>query len=70
MTVTITGRTLEAVNPESYGRVHRNGSTIRVFTNEAGARELSEAAVKMNLSVSVRPVTLEDVFISLVGEMD
>ncbi len=70
MTVTITGRTLEAINPESYGRVHRNGSTIRVFTNEAGARELSEAAVKMNLSVSVRPVTLEDVFISLVGEMD
>jgi ABC-2 type transport system ATP-binding protein len=70
MTVTITGRTLEAVNPDSYGRVHRNGSTIRVFTNEAGARELSEAAVKMNLSVSVRPVTLEDVFISLVGEMD
>jgi ABC-2 type transport system ATP-binding protein len=71
MTVTITGKAvLESLNPESYGRVHRNGSTIRVFTNEAGARELSEAALSLNLNVGIRPVTLEDVFISLVGEID
>lgn len=69
VSVTITGR-LPLIELESYGRVHRNGSTVRVLTNEAGARELSELALKNNLSVSVRPITLEDVFISLVGEMD
>ncbi|MEM0321261.1 MAG: ATP-binding cassette domain-containing protein, partial [Thermoprotei archaeon] len=70
MSVAITGKSHEAIDFTSYGRVHRSGSTIRVLTNDAGARELSDLAVKMNLSVSVRPTTLEDVFISLVGEMD
>lgn len=71
MSVTITGKAVIGdLGLESFGRVHRNGSTVRVFTNEAGARELSELAVKLNLNVNVRPVTLEDVFISLVGEMD
>jgi len=71
MSVTITGRQVVGdTRFESYGRVLRNGSTVRIFTNEAGARELSELAVKMNLNFSVRPVTLEDVFVSLVGEMD
>ncbi|MEM0120169.1 MAG: ABC transporter ATP-binding protein [Thermoprotei archaeon] len=70
MSVAITGKSHEAIDFTSYGRVHRSGSTIRVLTNDAGARELSNLAVKMNLSVSVRPTTLEDVFISLVGEMD
>jgi ABC-2 type transport system ATP-binding protein len=52
---------------KSYGSVVDTGAgSIRVFTTESSARELSELAFKKNLPFSISPVTLDDVFISLV----
>jgi ABC-2 type transport system ATP-binding protein len=52
-----------------YGSVIDTGAdSIRVFTFESGIKELSEFAIKRNLSFTVSPITLDDVFVSLVGE--
>jgi ABC-2 type transport system ATP-binding protein len=52
----------------SYGSVVDTGTgMLRVFTFESAARDLSEFALKRNLSFNVSPVTLDDVFVSLVG---
>ena len=52
-----------------YGSVLDNGAdSIRVFTFESSIKELSEFAIKRNLSFTVSPITLDDVFVSLVGE--
>lgn len=52
-----------------YGSVLDTGAdSIRVFTFESSIKELSEFAVKRNLSFTVSPITLDDVFVSLVGE--
>ncbi len=57
----------EALLP--YGSVVDTGvGTLRVFTFESAARDLSELAIKRNLSFTVSPVTLDDVFIRLVGD--
>jgi ABC-2 type transport system ATP-binding protein len=54
---------------KSYGSVVDTGSdSIRVFTFESSIKELSEFAIKRNLSFTVSPITLDDVFVSLVGE--
>ncbi len=52
---------------KSFGPVVDTGAgTLRVFTYESAARELSELALKKNLAFTVSPVTLDDVFVSLV----
>jgi ABC-2 type transport system ATP-binding protein len=52
----------------SYGSVVETGAgTLRVFTFESAARDLSELAIKRNLPFTVSPVTLDDVFVHLVG---
>src|ERR687883_956653 len=52
-----------------YGSVLDTGAdSIRVFTFESGMKELSEFAIKRNLSFTVSPISLDDVFVSLVGE--
>src|SRR5919198_2521769 len=54
---------------KSYGSVVDTGTdSIRVFTFESSIKELSEFAIKRNLSFTVSPITLDDVFVSLVGE--
>jgi ABC-2 type transport system ATP-binding protein len=53
---------------KSYGSVVDTGTgMLRVFTFESAARDLSEFALKRNLSFNVSPVTLDDVFVYLVG---
>src|SRR5919202_3364310 len=53
----------------SYGSIVDTGTdTIRVFTFESTIKELSEFAIKRNLSFTISPITLDDVFVSLVGE--
>jgi ABC-2 type transport system ATP-binding protein len=60
------GLDIEALKP--YGSVVDTGvGTLRVFTFESAARELSELAIRKNLSFTVSPVTLDDVFVHLVG---
>jgi ABC-2 type transport system ATP-binding protein len=53
---------------KSYGSVVDTGTdTIRVFTFESSVKELSDFAIKRNLSFTVSPITLDDIFVSLVG---
>lgn len=53
---------------KSYGSVvDTGGGTLRVFTFESAVRELSELALRRNLAFTVSPVTLDDVFVHMVG---
>jgi ABC-2 type transport system ATP-binding protein len=53
---------------KSYGTVVDSGeNTVRIFTYESSVKELTRFAIKKNLSFTVSPVTLDDVFVSLVG---
>jgi ABC-2 type transport system ATP-binding protein len=53
---------------KSYGSVVDTGTdTLRLFTFESNIQELSGIAIKRNLFFKVSPITLDDVFVSLVG---
>jgi ABC-2 type transport system ATP-binding protein len=53
---------------KSYGSVvDTSAGMLRVFTFESAVRELSELAMSRNLPFTVSPVTLDDVFVYLVG---
>jgi len=47
--------------------VDTGAGMLRVFTFESAVRELSELALGRNLAFTVSPVTLDDVFVYLVG---
>ncbi len=51
----------------AYGKVVRAGNVSRVFLDEAAGRELSSEALRRKAAVSIAPVTLDDVFVELVG---
>ena len=52
-----------------FGSVIDTGAnTIRVFAFESAAKELSEFALRKNIAFTVSPVTLDDVFVSLVAD--
>lgn len=54
---------------KNFGSVIDTGAgSLRVFTYEAAARELSELALRKNLSFTVSPITLDDVFVSLLRQ--
>jgi ABC-2 type transport system ATP-binding protein len=55
---------------ESYGRVVRVASRYRVLTDTAGARRLGEEAVARGASIAIGPVSLDDVFVDIVGEAE
>jgi ABC-2 type transport system ATP-binding protein len=52
---------------ESYGKVARAGNLSRLFVDEAAAGELSKEALKRKVRISITPVTLDDVFVDIVG---
>jgi ABC-2 type transport system ATP-binding protein len=55
----------------SFGKVITMSSdSIRLFTFERNLREISEIMVRSNLSFSVAPITLDDIFVNLVGDQD
>src|SRR5207244_5056075 len=59
-----------AEDPEefhAYGRVLRAGASLRILTDRDGARALTSWCVSSNLEVSVRQVSVEDVFIGALG---
>ena len=59
------GMSLEALSP--FGSVVDTGAgSLRIFTYESSVKEISDLAIKKNLSFTVSPVTLDDIFISLV----
>jgi ABC-2 type transport system ATP-binding protein len=54
-----------------FGSVVDTGAgMLRVFAYESQVRELSEMAMKRNLPFTVSPVTLDDVFVYLVGNIE
>ena len=54
---------------KTYGEVLDLGTnTIRVFTFESALSELSSIALKKNIPFVISPITLDDVFVSLVGK--
>ena len=55
---------------EAFGRVMRAGTGIRVFTSQEGASDLTSLCLKRGLEVSVRQLTLEDVYMSEVGSIE
>ncbi len=60
------GLDVDALRP--YGSVVDTGAgMLRVFTFESAVRELSELALRKNLTFTVSPVTLDDVFVYLAG---
>ncbi|MHB1907603.1 MAG: ABC transporter ATP-binding protein [Nitrososphaerales archaeon] len=52
---------------ETYGRTIRAGNLIRLFTNDSTAQEVSREALRRKVPISISPVTLDDVFVELVG---
>ena len=53
---------------KEYGNVVEIGTdVIRLFTFEYHIRELSDLAIKNNLSFNISPITLDDIFLYLVG---
>jgi ABC-2 type transport system ATP-binding protein len=51
----------------SYGRTIKAGNLLRVFTNEEVAQEISQEALRRKVPISISPITLDDVFVELVG---
>jgi ABC-2 type transport system ATP-binding protein len=63
------GESIDPKSLESFGSVIDTGAGyLRVFTYESSVKELSDFAERKNLSFTVSPVTLDDIFVSLVGE--
>jgi ABC-2 type transport system ATP-binding protein len=50
-----------------YGKVMRIGDTLRVLTDEERAGRLASLAIERRTRANVSPVSLDDVFIDLVG---
>lgn len=51
----------------AYGKVTSVGNVSRVFLDEEGGQELSAEAMRRHATISIAPVTLDDVFVELVG---
>ncbi|MDR4511761.1 MAG: ABC transporter ATP-binding protein [Nitrososphaeraceae archaeon] len=65
--VDISRNSLELESLKSYGRVVETGTnSLRLFTFESHLKEIYNLAIKKNISISISPITLDDIFISLV----
>jgi ABC-2 type transport system ATP-binding protein len=52
----------------SFGKIIEiSSNSIRLFTYESNLKEISELAIKNNLSFAVSPITLDDIFVNLLG---
>jgi ABC-2 type transport system ATP-binding protein len=52
---------------QAYGKVVRAGNFLRILTDETKAQEISGEALKRKAAISISPVSLDDVFVELVG---
>jgi len=55
---------------EPYGRVVEIAGRFRVLTDADGAKNLGEDAVARGASIAIGPVSLDDVFVDIVGEAE
>ena len=51
----------------SYGKVIRAGNLMRLFVDQDVAEEISKEALRRKATISMTPVTLDDVFVEIVG---
>ena len=66
--VDIARDTLDVDTLKSYGSVVDTGAgMLRIFTFESAVHELSDLALRHNLSFTVSSVTLDDVFVYIMG---
>ncbi len=65
--VDVSGSKLSEGELAGYGRLVRVAERWRVFTDDARAAELTQEAVRHGCQVSVAPVSLEDLYVELVG---
>ena len=54
----------------AFGHVVTIAGRYRVLTDASGARKLGDEAVARNASIAISPVTLDDVFVDIVGEAE
>jgi ABC-2 type transport system ATP-binding protein len=59
-----------AAELEGYGRVVTIAGRHRVMANQEEARRLGEEALRRGASISMGPVSLDDVFVDIVGESE
>jgi ABC-2 type transport system ATP-binding protein len=52
---------------EAYGKVIKFGNLSRVFVDEPKAEKISKEALSRKATISISPVTLDDVFVEIVG---
>ena len=52
---------------DAYGKVIKFGNLSRVFVDEPTAEKISKEALSRKASISISPVTLDDVFVEIVG---
>jgi len=52
---------------DAYGKVIKFGNLSRVFVDEPTAEQISKDALSRKASISISPVTLDDVFVEIVG---
>jgi ABC-2 type transport system ATP-binding protein len=53
----------------SFGKIiDISSNSIRLFTYESNLKEISELAMKSNLSFAISPITLDDIFVNLLGD--
>ncbi len=52
----------------SYGRVFEAGNLMRLFVDQNVAEEISSEALTRKATISISPVTLDDVFVEIVGK--
>jgi ABC-2 type transport system ATP-binding protein len=65
--VDVVGSTFSYEELSSYGRVVRLGERFRVLTDDQRGRELADEALRRGSDVGLARVSLEDLFVDLVG---
>jgi len=65
--VDIVGSTFSSEELNSYGRVVKLAERFRVLTDDQRGRELADEAMKRGSDVGLARVSLEDLFVDLVG---
>ena len=64
----ISKKNIDVEQLKSYGNIVEIGTDIiRLFTFESHIGELSNLAIKNNISFNISPITLDDIFVYLVG---
>src|SRR5207247_8842256 len=68
--VDIVGSTFSPEELSNYGRVVKLAERFRVLTDDRRARELADEAMKRGSDVGLARVSLEDLFVDLVGRAE